>query len=195
MLDWVPLHGYALREAAKGYSWLHPMTNANIYPALRQLEESGFIEHRQEVVEGRLRKVYSTTREGKAELARWLGDSSDQTGVYRDPKLLKICLLRDGTLVDARQWIQQDVDLVEKGIAKSEAFLRAMADRIPKYSLLVAGHGLDLARLRGRFLHEVLDALDEDLAALPAKPAVSGSKPAVSGSQPGVSGSRPRESP
>lgn len=141
------------------------MTNANIYPALRQLEESGFIEHRQEVVEGRLRKVYTTTRNGKDELARWLGDSSDQTGVYRDPKLLKICLLRDGSLVDAREWIQEDVDVVEKGIAETEAFLRTTSDRIPQYSLMVARHGLELARLRGRFLHEVLDALDEDLAA------------------------------
>jgi DNA-binding PadR family transcriptional regulator len=177
LLDWVPLHGYALREAAKGYSWLHPMTNANIYPALRQLEENGFIEHRQEVVEGRLRKVYSTTIEGKAELARWLGDSSDQSGVYRDPKLLKICLLRDGTLVDARKWIQEDVDLVQKGIAETEALLRASADRIPKYTLRVARHGLDLARLRSRFLHEVLDALDEDLAAQPARRVVPGSRP------------------
>ena len=176
LLDWVPLHGYALREAAKGYSWLHPMTNANIYPALRQLEESGFIEHRQEVVEGRLRKVYSTTTEGKAELARWLGDSSDQTGVYRDPKLLKICLLRDGTLVDARKWIQEDVDLVEKGIAETETLLRARADRIPKYTLMVARHGLDLARLRSSFLHEVLGALDEDLPAQPAQPAVRDSR-------------------
>ena len=55
ILDWVPLHGYALRETAKTLSWLHPMTNANIYPTLRQLEADGFIKHRQEIVEGRLR--------------------------------------------------------------------------------------------------------------------------------------------
>jgi DNA-binding PadR family transcriptional regulator len=164
LLDWVPLHGYALREVARGYSWLHPMTNANIYPALRQLEQDGFIEHRQEVVEGRLRKIYSTTAEGKAELARWLGDASEQTGVYRDPRLLKICLLREGSLRDARKWIQEDVDQIGDGIAESETFLRERSDRIPKYSLMVAHHGLDLARSRQRFLREVLESIDRDLA-------------------------------
>ena len=165
LLDWVPLHGYALREAARGYSWLHPMTNANIYPALRQLETSGFIEHRQEVVDGRLRKVYSTTLDGKAELARWLGDSAEESSVYRDPKLLKICLLRDGSLRGARKWIQQEADQVEQGIAESESFLRELTDHIPRYSLMVARHGLELARLRGNFLREVADAVEEDLAA------------------------------
>ena len=43
LLDWMPLHGYALRDYARGYAWLHPMTNANIYPTLRTLEEEGFV--------------------------------------------------------------------------------------------------------------------------------------------------------
>jgi DNA-binding PadR family transcriptional regulator len=163
LLDWVPLHGYALREAAKGYAWLHPMTNANIYPALRQLEGDGFIQHSQLVVDGRLRKVYSTTPMGKAELERWLGDDDDLTGVYRDPRLLKICLLRDATLAGARKWIQKDVDDIEESMSVADAFLAERSERIPKYSLMVARHGCELARLRQRFLREVVAEIDRDL--------------------------------
>lgn len=165
LLDWMPLHGYALREGATGYSWLHPMTNANIYPVLRELENAGFIEHRQEVVGGRLRKVYSTTAAGKSELACWLGDDDEETGVYRDPRLLKICLLREGSLAGARKWVERDVDRIDEGISESEAFLRERTERIPKYSLMVARHGIDLARLRRHFLSEVLESIDADLAA------------------------------
>lgn len=168
LLDWAPSHGYALREGSKGYSWLHPMTNANIYPALRELEEAGFIEHRQEVVEGRLRKVYSTTAAGKAELTRWLGEDDDETGVFRDPRLLKICLLRENSLVKARKWVQQDVDRIDELVSESEVFLRERAERIPKYSLMVARHGVELARLRRQFLSEVLESIDADLAEGPA---------------------------
>ncbi len=165
LLDWVPLHGYALREAAKGYAWLHPMTNANIYPALRQLEQEGFVRHREEIRDGRLRKVYSTTPLGKAELERWLGADDDLTGVYRDPRLLKICLLRDATRVGARKWIQQDVDDIEVAMSVADAFLAERSERIPKYSLMVARHGCELARLRQRFLREVLAEIDGDFAA------------------------------
>lgn len=166
LLDWMPLHGYALREAARGYSWLHPMTNANIYPALRELEREGFIEHRKEVVEGRLRKIYSTTPEGKAELARWIGGPEGESGVYRDPKLLRICLLRAESLPDARKWIQEDVDLIESSMAEAESFLRERAERIPKYTLMVAQHGVQLARARQAFLRDILASIEADIATL-----------------------------
>ena len=56
----------ALRALAKGYSWIYPMTNANIYPTLRTLEEEGFVEHHSEVHDGRLRKIYAITDAGLA---------------------------------------------------------------------------------------------------------------------------------
>lgn len=164
ILDWLPMHGYALREATRGFAWLHPMTNANIYPALRQLESEGFIQHRQEVVEGRLRKIYNTTEAGQQELRRWLGDPTEQSGVYRDPALLKLSLLRPGSFGAARSWIERDAGRMRSGIERTEHFLAERTDRIPKYTRLVAGHGVELARLRLRFLEELMAEIDADVA-------------------------------
>lgn len=163
-LDWVPLHGYALREYVKGYAWLHPMTNANIYPTLRQLEEEGFVKHKEEVHEGRLRKVYSATPAGHEELRRWLADSTEQRGLYRDPVLLKICLLRSDVLADARTWIEQERDRAAEIVRQGQEAIDALTERTPKYTRLVAEHGLELAKLRLQWFGELLAEIDRDLA-------------------------------
>ena len=88
LLDWVPLHGYRLREWARSYSWIYPMTNANIYPTLGKLEREGLIEHTAETHHGRKRKVYRATIKGRDELHRWLADGDMTRGSYMDPVLL-----------------------------------------------------------------------------------------------------------
>jgi DNA-binding PadR family transcriptional regulator len=163
LLDWVPLHGYALREAAKGFSWLHPMTNANIYPALRKLEKAGLIEHEEQIVAGRLRKIYSTTEEGQAEVRRWLSDPANDSGVFRDPRLLKICLMREASRERARDWILKDIERCQEVIEQSTPLLGGEGQaRLPKYTRLVADHGLDMLRLRIEFLNEVLAEFDAE---------------------------------
>lgn len=168
ILDWIPLHGYALREASRGYAWLHPMTNTNIYPTLRVLEQEGFVVHDDQVVDGRMRKVYRTTDAGRAELHRWLADPTEQPGVYRDPGLLKICLLREGTLRSARDWIRRDLAKIEEGMENARKFIDERESRIPPYSLLVARHGVDLARLRTELLRSVLEQIESDTAGVEA---------------------------
>lgn len=162
LLDWVPLHGYALREFAKGYSWLHPMTNANIYPALRQLEEEGFVRHREEVHEGRLRKIYETTDAGAAELRRWLGDPTALQGTYRDPTLLKICFLREGALAPSRIWLREQLQGAQAVVDESERWIKDQGDVLPKYTRLVVEHGIALARLRTQWLAEVLEEVERE---------------------------------
>lgn len=165
LLDWFPLHGYALREYAKGYAWLHPMTNANIYPTLRSLEGEGFVEHREEVHEGRLRKVYHATDDGREELRRWLTDPGDQRGLFRDPALLRICLLREGVLEDARPWIERERDRTAETVQQGQDAIDGLSGRIPKYTRMVAEHGVALARLRLEWLGELLAEIDRDVAA------------------------------
>ena len=67
LLDRSPAHGYQLRELARGYSWIYPLSNANIYPALRKLELNHWVEHHEEPHGGRVRKVYHVTEAGRAE--------------------------------------------------------------------------------------------------------------------------------
>ena len=163
ILDWIPLHGYALRETARGYAWIYPMSNANIYPTLRELENEGFVLHRDEVHEGRLRKIYTVTDSGKAELRRWLADPTGQRGTYRDPTLLKICLLRGQSIADARGWIENELRECGRVVDEAERFLKDHGPTLPKYTRLVAEHGHSLARLRTQWLGEVLHEIEHEV--------------------------------
>ena len=93
LLSWKPMHGYRLRKVAQAYSWMYPMTNASVYPALHELERDGFIEHDSEVHTGRARKVYRITDVGRSELRRWLSMSPDADSSIRDPLLLKVIII------------------------------------------------------------------------------------------------------
>ncbi len=163
ILDWTSLHGYALRELAKGYSWIYPMTNANIYPTLRQLENEGFVHHESAVHEGRLRKVYHITDSGREELRRWLGDGTEVQGTYRDPVLLKICLLREGGLADARGWIADELERSREAVENTRRFLQQQENQLPRYTRLVAEHGHDLLKLRSAWFERVLKELEGEL--------------------------------
>lgn len=162
VLDWVPLHGYALREIMRGYSWIHPMSNVNLYPALRELEEAGLVKHTEEVREGRLRKVYSVTEAGRAELHRWLGDGTSEPGTFRDPALLKVCLLRKGSYANAEPWIMAELRRNAEVLKEAEAWLEENQNRIPRYSRLVAEFGRDVQRLRVQWLGRVLEEAKSD---------------------------------
>lgn len=165
ILDWVPLHGYALRELVRGYGAIYPMTNASIYPTLRELEAEGFVRHEEEVREGRLRKVYFVTDAGRAELRRWLGDDTEQRGLYRDPVLLKISLLREGAFCRSADWIEREIERCRAAEEETERLLKESGDTMPRYTRLMAEHGLDLIRLRTQWLLRVVDAVrDEDEA-------------------------------
>jgi DNA-binding PadR family transcriptional regulator len=161
ILDWIPSHGYALREMAKGYSWLYPMTNANIYPTLRQLEEEGFVSHRDEIHEGRLRKIYDITTDGRSELRRWLADPTQQQGTWRDPALLKICMLREGSTGPARPWIESHLSVARGELEEAERYMKDDAQDLPRFTHLVAEHGVELLRVRVQWLARVLDEIDD----------------------------------
>lgn len=168
LLDWTPLHGYALREMARGFAWLHPMSNANIYPTLRELEDEGFVHHEEQVRDGRLRKVYAVTDAGRRELRRWLSDPTTPRGVYRDPVLLKVSLLRDGSYGPAAAWLESEIHDCDEVVESTRRFLADPGSPLPRYTRRVVEHGLELARVRGSWLREVRDALAEESDDAPA---------------------------
>jgi PadR family transcriptional regulator AphA len=166
ILHWTPLHGYALREAARSYAWLYPMSNTNIYPTLASLEGEDFVSHHEVVVEGRLRKVYSISEAGRDELRRWLADPGPEVTILRDPGLLKVCFLQPAALGAALPWVQRDLDSVSREVAHAEKVIETLGDRLPKFNGLVGEYGLALARLRKDFLARVIREMTADMEAV-----------------------------
>lgn len=164
ILNVVPLHGYAVRQLVRGYRFFYPMRNANVYDVLRRLEAEGLVTHEEQRFRGRLRKVYSITDAGRAEFRRWLADSTPQPGVYRDPLVLKICLLTPETLASARPWIREELDRCRAAIELGERRIARRSAALTRYTRLGAEYALDQARLRERWLQSVLEAIQEDTA-------------------------------
>jgi DNA-binding PadR family transcriptional regulator len=156
ILDWVPMHGYALREVTRSYAWIQPMANVNIYPTLRDLETAGLVRHVEEVHDGRLRKIYSITDAGRTELVRWLADPELEPVVYRDLALLKIALLRPEAQPGASAWIEAELERNAKLLEEAERWLREDDGRAPRYSRLVAEYGREVQAVRVRWLERVL---------------------------------------
>lgn len=153
LLSWEPMHGYRLRQVAQAYSWMYPMTNASVYPALHELERNGFIVHDTEVHNGRARKVYRITDRGRQELRRWLAVAPDSDASVRDQMLLKVSMLDDATLPAASEWL-------DAAIAEIRAQLAASISETPnetpnQYTRLSREYGHELLRLRLRLLERV----------------------------------------
>jgi DNA-binding PadR family transcriptional regulator len=160
LLNFQPMHGYLLRQYAKEYSWMYPMTNASIYPALHGLEEDGFISHSSEIHSGRARKVYAITDEGRIELRRWLIDPSPQGLSFRDQTLLKIAMQSDETMAYARLWIEELIDSLRDAVNQHERDLKEGAS-LAYYTRLTMEYGVEMLRLRIEFLEKALSPPSE----------------------------------
>jgi len=150
------MHGYRLRQVAQAYSWMYPMTNASVYPALHELESDGYVEHESEVHNGRARKVYRITEAGREELRRWLSHAPDADSSIRDPLLLKVSMLDEADLLDAADWLSETADQVRSAIAENEARLAKAGGATG--TRLAREYGLELLRLRLRLLERVIGA-------------------------------------
>ncbi len=61
-----PMHGYDIaREVARFSNGCCSPTEGTIYPVLRQYEEGGHVTSHEEVVSGRVRKIYKLTDRGR----------------------------------------------------------------------------------------------------------------------------------
>ena len=159
-----PMHGYLLRRPARAFSWIYPMANASIYPALHALERDGHVRHRSEIHEGRARKVYAISDGGRAELERWLTDPGCVEPALHDPMLLKIAMQTDETLIEARSAIERALIDLRKQIEGYDRELAAR-DETEKYTDIVVRYGIDMLRLRMEMLMRPVEAADERLEA------------------------------
>jgi DNA-binding PadR family transcriptional regulator len=73
-----PRHGYELRAAFEavvgGENW--DVKPAQVYTTLERLEESGLVETKSDLGEGRepARRIYAITRDGRSALKEWFGE-------------------------------------------------------------------------------------------------------------------------
>jgi DNA-binding PadR family transcriptional regulator len=159
-----PMHGYLLRQRAQNYSWIYPMTNASIYPALHALEEDGFISHESEIYNGRARKIYSITDSGRRKLESWLIESVHRMPCFRDPMLLKIALQNDESLRCTREWLSTALKNLRSEITNYESNMFKMTSSSRGQTIgmqLAHEYGFEMLRLRVRLFENLLALTSE----------------------------------
>ena len=156
LLDKEAMHGYELRKRAGEFSWIYPMTNAAIYPALHALENDKLIRHESQVHNGRARKIYHITDEGRASLRSWLDGDVKHTLSLRDQMLLRIVLHGKQDSPLSLSWISTSLESLE---VEMKAFEAAAASREQKTQGMevVEEFGLEVLKLRVRLFQKLLD--------------------------------------
>jgi DNA-binding PadR family transcriptional regulator len=91
ILSCEPMTGYEVKQffdSSVQHFWNAELSQ--IYPTLKGLEESGYVDKRVEVQESRPnRKIYAITDTGRDEFLRWVRETQ-QPSDLRDPFLIKI---------------------------------------------------------------------------------------------------------
>lgn len=125
-----PMSGYDIGQmvrASVGHIWSE--SYGQIYPNLKRLAAEGLVDSKTEKHKGRPdRHIYSITRKGREQLAKWLA-IPPQPEVPRNEMLLKLFF---GAQVSPQILIQNVERMVEEHRALLEKFKRAQHDEIDK---------------------------------------------------------------
>ena len=125
LLTYQPMTGYELKQffdSSIRHFWNAELSQ--IYPTLKSLEESGYVEKHVEVQETRPnRKVYELTSDGREEFVRWMR-TPQPVAELRDPFLIKVFLGSEVPAEDMLVLLRRQMEEQQKLIAFSETVLR-----------------------------------------------------------------------
>src|SRR5262245_42316868 len=147
-----PTHGYELRRKLSLYRHFYPLSNVNVYPVLRDLEEQGFVTSRSDLVDSRVRKVYEITAKGVAEFEDWI-EIGPAAALSAETDLIALKLVlapsRGGT---GLSWLSHSVAELDEEIDSWLAYLAKRRGRMPRLAELTAEYRLRCHENRRAYL-------------------------------------------
>ena len=149
-----PAHGYELRQKLTEFRHFYPLSNVNVYPVLKDLEEEGLVCSHSEVAESRMRKIYEITAHGVAEFEQWIEIAPEESiPAETDLIALKLVLAprRDGTGLG---WLSRSLAELDGEITSWRAFIDANRSTLPRLALLTAEYRLRCHESRHEYLKE-----------------------------------------
>ncbi len=125
ILSCEPMTGYEVKQffdTSVQHFWNAELSQ--IYPTLKGLEESGFVDMRVEVQQNRPnRKIYAITDTGRDEFLRWVRETK-QPSDLRDPFLIKIFFGTEVPIDDVLVLLRRQMEEQQKILLFSETVLR-----------------------------------------------------------------------
>jgi DNA-binding PadR family transcriptional regulator len=114
--------GYEVRrwiERSASFFWT--ISPVHIYPALRWLEEHGYVKGRDDPAGARARRTYRVTAAGERALRDWLREPAELTFELRDRGLLKLFFSDALEPNEAREHVRAMRRRAEDGLGRFEA--------------------------------------------------------------------------
>src|SRR5262245_2252820 len=152
-----PTHGYDLRRKLSLYRHFYPLSNVNVYPVLRDLEEQGYVCSRSELSDSRVRKVYEITAKGVAEFEDWI-EAAPVAALAAETDLiaLKLVLAPSRSGGDPLAWLSRSLAELDKEIAGWRAYIEERRASIPRLALLTAEYRLRCHENRRAYIAEAM---------------------------------------
>jgi DNA-binding PadR family transcriptional regulator len=165
-----PSTSYDLKRAmghSVGYFWRFP--HAQLYSEPQRLAESGLLRLDTED-EGRRRKTFSITAEGRTALREWLAEPTNEHFEMRDIAELKLFFSEAGDPGNVRNLAREQIKQHEQRIAVYEDMQRRFGDQPEVASRMVSLQlGLEMEHAALRFWTALAEELDRGDG--PASPA------------------------
>ena len=146
-----PMHGYELRQRLVGLGFWR-ISFGSVYPALRRLDRSGWIE-----VSGGSgrRKEYRVTAEGKEHFQQILEDEASEvenTTAFR----VRLAFFRYMEPSVRIGFLERRKSVLRERIATARGSLRKTADRVDRYTQSLMEHGVRVAEADVAWLDELI---------------------------------------
>jgi CheY-like chemotaxis protein len=152
-----PAHGYDLRQKLSAFRHFYPLSNVNVYPVLKDLEEEGFVCSHSELADSRMRKIYEITARGIAEFEEWI-DLAPEESIPAETDLIALKLVlaprRDG---GGLRWLSSSLAELDEEIVGWRAYIEATRSTLPRLALLTAEYRLRSHESRRQYLEQAID--------------------------------------
>ncbi len=151
-----PAHGYELRQKLSAFRHFYPLSNVNVYPVLRDLEEQGLVSSHSELADTRMRRIYDVTEKGVAEFEDWMR-LAPEVSLPSETDLIALKLVlaprRDGAGLD---WLSRGVAELDDEIVSWRTYIEMNRGSLPRLALLTAEYRLRSHEQRREYLEEAM---------------------------------------
>ena len=152
-----PTHGYELRRKLSLYRHFYPLSNVNVYPVLKDLEEGGLVCSHSELADSRMRKIYEITARGVAEFEHWI-DLAPEESIPAETDLIALKLVlaprRDGA---GLRWLSRSLAELDDEIVGWRAYIESNRSTLPRLALLTAEYRLRCHESRRQYLEDAIE--------------------------------------
>lgn len=160
-----PRSGYELKKLfSTTPAGAYQPSDGALYPALRRLEQRGYLSAERTPSGGRERRLYRQTAEGQAATLRWVTEPVDPASVGRDLALhlMKFVLMEDILAPAEVRSFLEDLAAALEGFLGAIGHHAASADYPGRHPRLALEHGIAVHEATLAWVRHAIATLDEN---------------------------------